>query len=230
MLNVQVSSSSFYMNTFSFVTLLLFRLSMNRARVFMLRFTEGNIGQFVLRNVRVFTRTCTLYNNAESSSDYAYLLHGTEFFLRSWPVFGQPRNSPYFTEPEGSFPHSQMPANCPYSEPARSIPCSHIQFSKILLNIILPSTFGSSKLSLSLRFPHQSPVYTSPHNVLHAPPISFSRFYHPHIILWAVRIIKVLIMQFSPLPCHLVHLRPKYSPQYLVLKHPQPSSSLSELR
>jgi len=31
-----------------------------------------------------------------------------------------------FMEPKGSFPHSQVPATCPYPEPARSSPYPHI--------------------------------------------------------------------------------------------------------
>ena len=54
------------------------------------------------------------------------------------------------------------------------------QFLKISLNIILPSTPRYSKWSLSLSFPHQNPVCTSP--VSHMP--RFSWFYHLNIIWW----------------------------------------------
>ena len=38
----------------------------------------------------------------------------------------QSRNSPHFMEPEGSLPHSQVPATCPYPESARSSTYPHI--------------------------------------------------------------------------------------------------------
>jgi len=67
-----------------------------------------------------------------------------------------------YTEPQGSLPHSQVPATCSYPQTARPSPCPHMHFLNIHLNSILLSTPGSSKWSISLRFSHQSPVYNSP--------------------------------------------------------------------
>jgi len=57
-----------------------------------------------------------------------YLLHGAVPFLRSQPIFSYSRNSPHFVEPKGSLPHSQVPANCPCPELARSSPHPHNPF------------------------------------------------------------------------------------------------------
>jgi hypothetical protein len=58
-------------------------------------------------------------------------------------------------------------------------------FLKIHSNIILPSMPGSPQRSLSLGFPHQNPVHTSPFpHTFYMPRPSHSRFYHPHDIGW----------------------------------------------
>ena len=76
-------------------------------------------------------------------------------------------------EAEGSLPHSQVPATCPYAVHNHT---SH--FLKILLNIILPSTPGSSKWPLPLGFSHQNAVCTSSlHNTCYKPRPSHSSLF-----------------------------------------------------
>jgi hypothetical protein len=60
-------------------------------------------------------------------------------------------------ETEGSLPHSQLPVSQP-----NPVHTSTSHFLKIHLNIIFSSTPRPPQWSLSLRFPHQIPVHTSP--------------------------------------------------------------------
>ena len=98
-------------------------------------------------------------------------------------------------------------------------------FLKFHLNIIFPFTPVSPQWSLSPTFPHQSSAQASslPHTRYMLHQSHSSRFYHPHNIGWGVQNITFLIMNFSPFPCYLMPLRPKYSPQHPILKEAWPT-------
>jgi len=76
---------------------------------------------------------------------------------------------------------------------------------------------------LRLRLPSGSFTSTFPRTCYMPRPSHSSRFYHPNNAGRGVQVIKLLIVWFSPLPFHIIPLRPKYSPQQPVLKHLQPT-------
>ena len=93
---------------------------------------------------------------------FIFLFRSSYFWIYPWLILMILR---ILWTPEGSLTHSQVPASCTNPEPDRFSTYTHIPLQKIHLNIILPSTSGSSKRSLSLTFPHQNPVYNSPHRI-----------------------------------------------------------------
>jgi hypothetical protein len=92
-------------------------------------------------------------------------------------------------------------------------------FSTIHFNIILPSMSMSSYCSLSFWLSHQYPICNHFFPcVLHVL-ISSSFTWWPNYNWRWEQVTKLLIMQLSPIFCHLTPLQPKYSAQHPVLKH-----------
>ena len=92
--------------------------------------------------------------------------------------------------------------------------------------LIIPSEHGPFKFCLSLNFPHQEPVYNSPvpHMCYIFRPSHCSRFDHSKDSGEEYRSLSSSLRSFihTLLPCSL---RPKYSPQHPILKHPPPTFS-----
>ena len=101
----------------------------------------------------------------------------------------------------------------------------HPTFFMIHFNIFLPSKSGTSKWTPFLRSPHQNPVCTRPaSHTSHVPCLPHSSWFdHLNNIRWGAQIMKLFIIESSPITCYLDHLRPKYPPQHPILKHPQPT-------
>jgi len=120
--------------------------------------------------------------------------------------------------------HSQVPATCPYPQPARSSLSPHIPLPHDTSEYYPPSTPAFSKWSLSLRFPHHNPLYfsiLSPICAVCPEHLIILEIITRTILDEQYRSLSSSLCSFSPLPCYLVLLGPKYSSQRPTLKHSQ---------
>jgi hypothetical protein len=126
-------------------------------------------------------------------------------------------------EAEGSLPQSQVSATCPIPEPDQSNPCPHPTAWRSILILSSHLCLGLPSGLFPLGFPTKTLYAPLLFSTFYMPRASHSsRFNHPNNFGWGVQILKLIIMYFSPLPCYLGPLRPQYSPQHPILKHPQP--------
>ena len=124
-----------------------------------------------------------------AKQNITYLLHGAEVLLEKLTGFAANQEIPRILwNPKVHYSTHKRTPPVPTMSQLHTVPTTPSHFLKIHLNIILPSTSWSPQWSLSLRFPHQNLVHTSPFlHTCHMPrPSHSSRFYHPQNIGWGV--------------------------------------------
>ena len=112
-----------------------------------------------------------------------YLLHGSESFLKT-NRFSASQEIPHnFWNLKVHYRIHKCPPPVLILSQLDPVHTPTSNFLKIHLNT-LPSTPGCPKLSLSLRFPHQNPVYASPlpRTCYSSRSYHYSRFNHPNSI------------------------------------------------
>jgi hypothetical protein len=128
-------------------------------------------------------------------------------------------------EAEVPLPISKQP--CHFSSFRARLILSPLRHSSWWFNLV---SFSQPRLRLPSvlfhsRFPNKLCMHLSPPTyVQHAHAFYFSWSDHPNNIWLGVLIIKIFIMQPTPLSYYLFRLRPKYIPEYPILKRLQPLS------
>jgi hypothetical protein len=108
-------------------------------------------------------------------------LHGAEFFLEAERFSACEEIPRTLSNPNIYYHIYKYLPPVPILRQFDPVHTTTYYFLNIQLNIILPSTTGSPKWYLSLRFPHQNPVYASPqrHTCYMPRPSHYFLFDHP---------------------------------------------------
>ena len=93
-------------------------------------------------------------------------------------------------EPEGPSPLSQQHSTCPHPEPDQCSTYPKPIFWSSSLILSSHPCLRSSKSFLSLGFPQQNPICTSPSFMLHISPISY-------FFIWWLQFMKLFIIQYN---------------------------------
>jgi hypothetical protein len=146
-------------------------------------------------------------------------LHSSFFFPNNTIVL-QSINLLHSAQPEGSLQPSQSPPLVFTLSQRNTVHVLPSYFFKVHFNIVVSSPPRSSQWSLPFAVPRREPMYSSsvPHT-FHIPRPS-----HIPDIWGGKQIRNFLVMQFLPVPGHLVCLRPKYLGQHTTVEHRQPMS------